>query len=354
MENEQYQLLPYLPFNQAYSYKLCGTMIKAIENAIRDRDYVVALDVDFFLSAQRYCKVIGYEIPDHYGLWQRFFKFNQFRLDLNVAAKAQADGGYIESELKGSGWFMAVPNKDRCRLDWVLIGPEQVFLNADVVKNNVVMKAPVPYVGGKVFHTGTPHIKVDFYSERVQDDDDWNDMPEELFWADSIMINPFTEKFNNELWKFPAPAGVQKTALTNSVILGCFFDVERAKRLKAESPEMKKRAEQMKEELLKEYMPMIEKYKSEQGTRAPITAAEFKKLHDLQQKTAKMTTITDELPGNYIFYPDVAAIKDPVIVDEALDGKDLFPGNRATVYAWFKLKLEHDPNAPYNKFYISK
>jgi len=99
---------------------------------------------------------------------------------------------------------------------------------------------------------------------------------------------------------------------------------------------------------------MIEKYKSTQGTRAPVTTAEFKKLHDLQQKTAKMTTITDEFPGNYIFYPYVAATKDPVVVEEELQGKNLFPENHATVYAWFKLKLEHDPNAPYNKFYISK
>jgi hypothetical protein len=31
-----------------------------------------------------------------------------------------------------------------------------------------------------------------------------------------------------------------------------------------------------------------------------------------------------------------------------LNGKELFPQNSATVYAWFHLKLEQDPNCPYD------
>jgi hypothetical protein len=354
IESEQYRVLPGLPFNQAFAHKLCETLVKAIDKALKERYYVIALDVHTFLSVQRYCKLVGFEIPDHYALWERFFKFNQFRMDMNVAAKAQAEGGYIESELKGKGWFMAVPNNEKCRLDWVFIGPQQSFVDMDVVKNNAVMKVPVPYMGGKIFHTGIPAIKVDFYSEKVFNEDNWEDSAEELFWSDSIIIHPFAEKNDNERWQFPAPAGVQKAALTNSVILGCFVDIERAKRQRAEAPELKKRAEQMKEELLKEYMPMIQKYQAQQGTRQPISPEEFKKLHDLQQKTTKMMQVTDDLAGNYIFYPESVATKnDAVILEETIYGKDLCP-NPATVYAWFKLKIEHDPNAPYNKFYIGK
>lgn len=36
-----------------------------------------------------------------------------------------------------------------------------------------------------------------------------------------------------------------------------------------------------------------------------------------------------------------------LIVKDKINGKELFPQNAATEYAWFHIKLEHDPDGPY-------
>ncbi|MGB8191173.1 MAG: hypothetical protein WCF67_04595, partial [Chitinophagaceae bacterium] len=51
--------------------------------------------------------------------------------------------------------------------------------------------------------------------------------------------------------------------------------------------------------------------------------------------------------GSYLFLPQVSN-KQRLVFKERLNGKELFPENSATVYAWFHLSFEQDPDSPYN------
>lgn len=51
-------------------------------------------------------------------------------------------------------------------------------------------------------------------------------------------------------------------------------------------------------------------------------------------------------PGRFIFTPTVHN-KERIVVRDRLDGKILFPDNASIEYAYFHLKIEHDPEGPY-------
>jgi hypothetical protein len=353
LQSEHEAILPEVPFNHAFAYKLCDALIKGLEDALERREYAVGLNVEFYLKMERYCQMAGYEIPNRAALREKFFRFNQFRLDLHIAGKVQGPGGTIETELKGKNWFMAIPNRRTCRLDWILVGPDLKKLEMDMVKKEMVTKVQIPYVGGKKWQSTVPEIKVDFYI-RWSDGNGQSADAEVL--KDSIIVHSFYEGNYNELWKFPPPTGVTKIMVSQSVLLGSFMDVERLKQEARDRPDdMKERAEKMKEQMMKDYAPLIEKYQGQNGARPPMSTIDFKALHHMQQKSARLTqNLQDNLPGNYVFIPAVSTQSDPLIIDEKLDGKKIFPQNAGTVFAWFKLRLEHDPNGPYNNYRAPK
>jgi hypothetical protein len=66
----------------------------------------------------------------------------------------------------------------------------------------------------------------------------------------------------------------------------------------------------------------------------------------LQQMSREISDIIHKpAPNKYHFEP-VMHNKEKIIVNEKLNGQELFPENGATQYALFFLTIEHEPNGP--------
>ena len=100
--------------------------------------------------------------------------------------------------------------------------------------------------------------------------------------------------------------------------------------------------------MLAQYQQMMNNYKS--GNWAMPERASLNELSSIakgQQNNNKISEIIHSAnPGRYIFEPTVHN-KEKVVLKERLNGKEIFPANSATEYAFFHLALEHDPDGPY-------
>jgi hypothetical protein len=82
----------------------------------------------------------------------------------------------------------------------------------------------------------------------------------------------------------------------------------------------------------------------------PASAASINELSQMAAGVQNSNTISELIhsanTGRYIFEPTVHN-KENIVLKERLNGKELFPANTATEYAFFHLLLEHDPDGPY-------
>jgi hypothetical protein len=135
--------------------------------------------------------------------------------------------------------------------------------------------------------------------------------------------------------------------LVNNVLVNCFIDIEREKR---DAAKFKNTAnvEKLKTEMLAQYKDMMKNYQA--GNMAMPERASLNELSSIamgQQNSNKISEIIHSInPGRYIFEPAVHN-KEKIVLKERLNGKELFPANTATEYAFFHLTLEHDPDGPY-------
>ncbi len=81
----------------------------------------------------------------------------------------------------------------------------------------------------------------------------------------------------------------------------------------------------------------------------PPSAASITELRQMAAGVQNSNTILELIhsanTGRYIFEPTVHN-KEMIVLKERLNGKELFPANIATEYAFFHLLLEHDPDRP--------
>ncbi len=306
------------------------TVINYFLKAFDEKNYPVALNLQMILDAERQMQLIGESMPE--TLVAKAFHFNQFKLNMNISAKVTGDGGYQLAQVKGDNWFSAFPDST-CHLIWVQVGPfinkTKVDLLAAELKGN---GGEIPYVGTKIWNSDIPTIKIDFCRR------------DNL--VDSITAYPFHPEGFKELWNMPR-MGPMNMALVSNVLVNCFIDVQRARQ---DAAKFKNAAivEKLKSEMLAQYQQMMMNYKS--GNWAMPERASLNELSSIargQQNSNKISEIIHSAnPGRYIFEPTVHN-KEKVVLKERLNGKEIFPANSATEYAFFHLTLEHDPDGPY-------
>ena len=297
-------------FPEGYMGHIYATISNRIQAAINEKDYSIALNLPLFLQVERTMQLMG---NSDGGLLEEMIKFNQFKLNMNVSAKINAKAAHILGQLRGDNWFAAIPDKN-CRLEWHLLGPLKKEAKMNLLEAEFV-GAPVTYAGTKTWMTKLPAIKLDFCGPQV----------------DSITIYPFYPEGHQELWNFPPPMGTMNIAQLYPVLTGTFMDI---KRLRQEADKFKdpQQLEKMKKEAAMQQAKMM----MNQG--AAVSP------HNTMTAMLEFAYGTD--PGRYIFQPTLVN-KSTVVVADKLNGKELFVENAATEYAWFHLKLEHDPEGPY-------
>lgn len=296
--------------------------------AADERDYAIALNLQAILSLARTMQLTGINSDD---FLDKMLGFNQFKLNSNITGKLGTDGGYIAGHIRGDNWFAAIPDSS-CKLRWVQTGPHIHESKYNLL--SAEFRGPaldIPYVGTKSWMSDIPLLRIDFCSTD----------------QDSIIAYPFYPEGFQELWQFPQPMGVTNAAELRGVLLGCFMDIEQVRR-DAQAMQNPQQIEKMKKEMMAQYETMMKQMKNgKMPATGDMSLQTLNQYNNIQEITRKVTDMVHQKdPGKYVFQPTVNN-KDKVIIKDKINGKELFPENAATEYAWFHITLEHDPDGPY-------
>jgi hypothetical protein len=340
MTDRQEQLLGYeTTFSSEVLKHAFDATVQILQKAMDERDYSIALNMKLIFMAERQFEILASQsIPN--GLFDKLLKFNQFKLSFDVSAKVSGDGAYQLAAAKAENWFMAIQDTTGM-LQWFLVGPNvnkmKIALTASEMRGN---GAEIDYVGTKKWMDNVPKMRISFCGGH----------------PDSVEVYQFFPEEFKELWSIPK-VGIQNLLLTNNVLMNCFLDVDQVKQdaAKYQNPAQ---AEKLKKELMRQYASMsnnnlLNTIKNDGG----FNIGDLGNWAEFQTMSRKFSnTLLEVNPGKYLFTP-VVHNRDPLLIDAKINGKELFPQNTSTVYAWFYLKLQHDPDGPYsfnmNGYYFS-
>jgi hypothetical protein len=312
--------------NLDYYQMIFTTLHNYFSSAMKEKDYAVGLNLHFILKMERERQILGQNIKDDENIMDQYLTFNQFKLNSNITAKLGQDAGYISGHVRGDNWFYAIPDKETCRLNWI-IASEKIDRTAEYKLLAAELGgAPVEYVGTKDWQSQPPVMKMDFC------------YPEGKEVPDSILAHTFHPVGFREQWKYPDPVGVMEVEQVSGALMACFFNMKQAK--KDAELLSKGMLEKKKKELQSKYAKIASANINAQADMALNMQAEFEKLNrEIKESVIKAN------PLRYTFTPQVKN-KSSEILKERLDGKEIFPENGAIIYAWFHLTMEHDPGGP--------
>ncbi|MGB8192199.1 MAG: hypothetical protein WCF67_09785, partial [Chitinophagaceae bacterium] len=179
------------------------TISKMLLKAMKEYDYPLILNMNAILSADRQFQLVG-GVPAVNMV--ELLNFNQFKLHVDVSAKASGDKGYQLAQVRGDNWYAAIPGKD-CTLQWVLLGPDKSRLKVELLSAEIRGGGgEIPYVGTKDWQAPKPAMRIEFCGNG----------------KDTVEAYAFNAEGFNEIWQYPAPAGATKAANMNAVLTGCF------------------------------------------------------------------------------------------------------------------------------------
>jgi hypothetical protein len=318
------------PIAENYMGRAFEAYVKRIKKAMAEEDYSIALNFELLISTDRQMQL---SMSGYYeDILNQALKFNQFKVNMNITARTGSDDGFLLAQLRGDNWFMAFPDT-ACHLKWFLVGPYMNKLKMDLESADMRGNGgQVPYVGTKNWEAPASTIRIDFC----------NDKP------DTVIAYPFNAEEFVELWQFPAPTGTINMQQINGLFLSCFMDPER---VKEEAAELKNpdKVEKMKKEMAAQYQQYLKLYQSGKlnGKAKNIDMPTLNAMARSQELARGISEMVYSVnPGRFIFTPTVHN-KERIVVQDRLDGKILFPDNAAIEYAYFHLKIEHDPEGPY-------
>lgn len=298
--------------------------------AMKEYDYSIMLNPVTILGMDRQFQLLGGKNPvNTYDV----ITFNQFKMEFQITGKVAGDGGYQLAELKGKNWYAAIPDLKTCNLNWVLMGPDMNKLSAQLVAAELRGSGgSINYVGTKDWKATKPKMRIDFC---------------ERSGTDTVEAYTFQAVNSSELWQYPAPTGVINILHMNTVLTGCFIDVQRTME-KAAYFMTPGNVDKMKQEMMKQYESFIKNGGAKNVSSArPEDLQQMMKLANSMNAGTKMGELVNTSnAASYLFKPTVSN-KSKVIFKESLNGKELFPENEATVYAWFHMSLEQDPESPF-------
>lgn len=307
------------------------TVARYFEKAVDENDYSVGLNLSGIFGVDRMLQLMGSYAP--VDIMSKVLKFNQFKLNVHVSAKLGNDNGFAMAEVNGDNWFYAIPDSS-CRLFWFLVGPYMNKMKIDLLETAWRGNGgEIPYVGTKNWNTDIPSFRVDFCHDKT----------------DSITFYSFYPEGFKELWQFPSPWGAKDVSTISGVYLTCFLNVERTKEDYAKFKDPAN-VEKMKKEMIAQYQQMMKNNRSNTIARGPDENYDLTRLSqwaDMQKSSRQFSeTIHSNGIGRILFQPEVHN-KKTLIIQDKINGKDLFPQNGAIEYAWYHIKLEHDPDGPY-------
>ena len=308
-------------------------LVKLIEKAIKEYDYSIALNINMMFSVERQFQLLGSD-SQRMNLID-MLNFNQFKMNIDLSGKISGDGAYQVAHVKGDNWFSAVPGKD-CKLVWILMGPDKKWLKTELLEADIRGNGgQIKYAGTKDWQAAPPLMRIDFCGADKKD---------------TAELYAFQAANSQELWTYPR-LGTIRSAHMNVVLTNCFIDVERAKQTAAHFKN-DGNLEKMKQQMQQQYETFMKNGGKEMMNKnaAQMTPQDIQKMMQLSQSMDAAKKITEMVQSpnlaSYLLLP-VVHNKDKVVFRQSLNGKEVFPANRATEYAMLHVTLEQDPNSPY-------
>lgn len=306
------------------------SLAKMLEKARNEYDYPVALNVELILTIERHFQLMGTTKEKPWQL-DEMLNFNQFKMNVKASGKVSGKGGYMLAELKGDNYFSAVPDKN-CRLQWHLMGPNDRMAKYELVAAEIKgAGGELTYVGSKNWASDPPRIRIDFCDDTTED---------------SIEMYSFHEAAFQETWDVPGVGPLQMPKVS-AVMMGCFIDVRRVEQIKErfKNPE---EVNKMMKAINNKSADFIANNQGGLSGKSPsqMSAQELQQLSLAMNDTKAMLEKIHEAAFTYLFKLEPNN-RNSLVLKESINGKELFPQNAATEYAWLHIRMEQDPHSPY-------
>jgi hypothetical protein len=306
---------------------MIGTLFKMIEKAMIEYDYSLALNPVLILGVERQRELLGTGESNYSeDIVSKYVKFNRFKLSIHISGKLSGSGFYQTAELKGDNYFGALPDPNdtiSCGLKWVLLGPDpaEKVMKFDLVDAKMLGNGgELIYAGTKSWKSNQPKIKINFCGNG----------------NDTIEVFSFQPYIGKETWIVPKYGSMDMLVMSN-VLLGCFMDVNRA-RQDANSVN----AEKMKQQMMEAYQKFQKNYSASSAPSASQISSMMNMAKAVSDGSKVSEIAQNNSIGSYLIKP-VIQNKNKIVFKERLNGKELFPQNTSTEYAWLDISFEEDP-----------
>jgi hypothetical protein len=304
---------------------MIGTIFKMIEKAMDEYDYSLALNPVFILGTERQREILGAGKSNYSDdIVSKYIKFNRFKLSIHISGKLSGNDFYQTAELKGDNYFGALPDPNdtiTCGLKWVLLEPDANVMKFDLIDAKMLGNGgELTYAGAKSWKSNQPKMKINFCGDG----------------KDTVEIFSFRPFIGKETWIVPKYGTMDMLVMSN-VLLGCFMDINRI-RNEANAAN----AEKMKQQMMTEYQKFQKNYSAAGAPSASQISSMMNMAKAMSSGSKVSEIVQNNSVGSYLIKPLIQN-KSKIVFKERLNGKELFPQNPSTEYAWLDVSFEEEP-----------
>ena len=286
--------------------------------AMSKRDYRILLNINWVCELFAIPEMFGMEMKEfEYGI-TNIININKFKVTVDAHAKLHKGDATMAAAMNGESVYGAIPDSN-CILKWVLLEPDSAKMPYKLEDPFLQLKdKKASYVGTRRWKSYPADFRLDFCHEE----------------KDTAMLFGFFPLEGQEEWAIDGkstPAGVISMVFTTS-----FMDVKRLKAM-ASDPNLQAR---MQSEMKAKYEEFTKNFK---GNKDPskMTPQEMEQMSRAMTSAREMRSIVHPLLPTSFLLRGKLKNHDPLIFDQKLNGKELFPENDAIVDAILTLKIEH-------------
>jgi hypothetical protein len=287
-----------------------------LSDALSRNDYKILLNARWIVSIYRMAELLGMGKEKTDKDLMDFININRFKVSVDVTATLTAKGTVRTASMKGNNFFRAVPDSN-CVLQWTLTEPDDAEMQFDLRHASLQVPYGIPiYTGTRKWKSYPAYLKLDFCKEE----------------RDTAVLFQFQPSEGSETWMVRTttlPAMVITPTLTEG-----FMDIERMQRTSLNQA--------LQARLQQEVTEKLAKLKAA-STKDPASMTP-EELERYNAATVELKAVNQEIQATFalgFLFKGKLKNYQKTIFDETLNGRQLFPQNRAITEAIFHLTIEH-------------
>ena len=314
-----FPIFPGFPNVQALIKRSVEAGRETFAEAMSKRDYRILLNINWVCELFAMPEMFGMELKEfEYGI-ENIININKFKVTVHAKSKLHKEEATMGATMYGESVFGAIPDSN-CILKWVLLEPDSSKMLYKLEEASMQLRDKKPsYIGTRKWKSYPADFRLDFCKEE----------------KDTAMLFGFFPFEGQEEWVVDGKStGV--AAIVSTVFTTSFMDIKRLKAMAAD-PNLQAR---MHDEMMKKYEEFKKNF---QGNKDPskMTPQEMEQMTRAMTSAREMKSILHPmLPTSFLLRGKLKN-NAPVIFDQKLNGKELFPENDSIAEAILTLKIEH-------------